>query len=238
MAQVDASASVPEWRTLLSKHFLLRYLEPQELDQLLAYARLQRCAPNEVLFQKGDPGDSLLAIVKGHIKISTLSEEGKEVVLNILGPGELFGEIALIDGKERSADAQAMERGELLVIDGRDFMPFLERRPELATRLLVVLCERIRWVSDLYEDAIFLNLPARLAKHLLRLGQTYGEPTDQGTRIGLKLSQQDLGNLMGTTRESINKQIRAWESREMIDFDRGYITIRSPEELEDLSHAF
>ena len=227
-----------EWRAILSKHFLLRYLEEEELDQLLAFAHQRRCAAGELLFQKGDAGDSLLAIVSGHIKISTLSEDGKEIVLNILGPGELFGEIALIDGKERSADAHAMEASELMVIDGRDFMPFLHDRPELSTRLLVVLCERIRWVSDLYEDAVFLNLPSRLAKHLLRLAGSYGEKTESGTRITLKLSQQDLGNLLGTSRESINKQVRAWQAKGLISVDQGLITLHRPDEIEMLSHAF
>ena len=96
-----------------------------------------------MLFQKGDPGDGLLGILKGRVKISTISAEGKEVVLNILAPGELFGEIALIDGKDRSADATVMENAELVVIDARDFLPFLEERPDLTTRLLVMLCERV-----------------------------------------------------------------------------------------------
>ncbi|MDP6350932.1 MAG: Crp/Fnr family transcriptional regulator [Alphaproteobacteria bacterium] len=238
MAASIGTSPTAQWRAILSKHFLLRYLDAEELDQLLTFARQRRCVAGELLFQKGDAGDSLLAILNGHIKISTLSGDGKEIVLNILGPGELFGEIALIDGKERSADAHTMEPSELLVIDGRDFMPFLNARPELSTRLLVVLCERIRWVSDLYEDAVFLNLPSRLAKHLMRLAASYGETIDSGTRITLKLSQQDLGNLLGTSRESINKQLRAWQATGLISVDRGLITIHRADEIELLSQAF
>lgn len=227
-----------EWRAILSKHFLLRHLAPEELEKLLGFARLRRCTANEVLFQKGDPGHALLAILKGRIRISTISEGGKEVVLNILGPGELFGEIALIDGKERSADATSMDASELLVIDGRDFVPYLQENPELCTRLLVVMCERVRWVSDLYEDVVFLSLPARLSKHLLRLADTYGSDVEDGRQINLKLSQQDLGNLMGTTRESINKQLRAWQADGLISVRQGLITIREPEDLELFSHAY
>ena len=175
--------------------------------------------------------------MSGRIKISTLSESGKEVVLNILGPGEMFGEIALIDGRERTADAGAMAASELLVIQRRDFMPFLERRPDVSARLLVVLCERIRWVSDLYEDAVFLDLPARLSKHLLRLAKTYGEPVPNGVMISLKLSQQELGNLMGTTRESINKQMRKWTEAGIVQVDHGYVVILRPVELEKLAGA-
>jgi CRP-like cAMP-binding protein len=222
-----------DMRAVLARHFLLKHLEESELDQLLKFAKLRRARPGEVLFQKGDPGDGLLGIMTGRIKISTISAEGKEIVLNILGPGELFGEIALIDGKDRSADATVMETAELVVIDARDFMPFLEERPDLTTRLLVMLCERVRWVNDLYEDAVFMHLPARLAKHLIRLGETFGVEADDGSlRISLKLSQQDLGNLMGTTRESVNKQMRGWIDDGVVTVEAGYITIRDRDQLE------
>jgi CRP-like cAMP-binding protein len=219
-------------RAILGRHFLLRHLDGSELDQLLKFAKVRHTRRGEVLFQKGDPGDGLIAILQGRVKISTMSAEGKEVVLNILGTGELFGEIALIDGKDRSADATVMESAELLVIDARDFMPFLEARPDLATRLLVMLCERFRWVNDLYEDAVFMHLPARLAKHLIRLGESFGDESDDGVRIGIKLSQQDLGNLMGTTRESVNKQMRTWIDGGIVSVDQGIITILDQDRLE------
>ncbi len=231
MGPIMTADTKGEWRAVLSKHFLLQHLQPEELDELLTVAFVRRAASGEMLFQKGDPGDSLMAIISGRIKISALSESGKEVVLNILGPGEMFGEIALIDGRERTADASAMAPSELLVIQRRDFMPFLERRPDVSARLLVVLCERIRWVSDLYEDAVFLDLPARLSKQLLRLAKTYGEPVANGTMISLKLSQQELGNLMGTTRESVNKQIGAWREEGLISVDKGFITIHEMDTL-------
>jgi len=232
-----ASDSRARGREILSKHFLLRHLTPPELDQILAFARTRRYGTGEILFQKGDPGDGLLAILGGRIRISALSEDGREVVFNLLGPGDLFGEIALLDGKERTANATAVEPSELLVIGRSDFMPFIQSRPDLCTRLLAVLCERVRWVSDLYEDAVFLNLPARLAKRLLRLAATNGERTAAGTRITIKLSQQELGNYMGTTRESINKHLRAWQNDGIIAIERGHIVIREPETLELITSA-
>tara|TARA_R110000787_G_scaffold16622_74_gene52045 strand:- start:577 stop:1269 length:693 start_codon:yes stop_codon:yes gene_type:complete len=218
---------------ILRSSFLLQHLSEEELSHLLKFARLHRFAAGQMLFQKGDDGDSLMAIVSGHIRISTLSAEGREVVLNILNPGELFGEIALIDGKERTADASAMDDCEVIIIHRRDFMPFLQQRPELCTRLMVVLCERIRWVSALHEDSMFLSLTQRLAKHLLRLAGTYGQPTAEGTMIDLKLSQQELGNILGATRESINKQIRAWEDDGYLKRTSGRIVICNPDALED-----
>jgi CRP-like cAMP-binding protein len=222
-----------DYSDILRNSFLLQHLSEEECAQLLKFARLQRYAAGQTLFQKGDDGDSLLGIISGHIRISTLSAEGREVVLNILNPGELFGEIALIDGKERTADASAMDNCEVLVIHRRDFMPFLQQRPELCTRLMVVLCERIRWVSALHEDAMFLSLTQRLAKHLLRLASTYGEETPEGMMIDLKLSQQELGNILGATRESINKQIRAWEEDGILKRSRGRIVIADADALED-----
>jgi len=218
-------------RSVLERHFLLKHLDQGEFENLLEFAKLRRARAGEVLFQKGDPGDGLLAILKGRIKISTLSAEGREVVLNIMGPGELFGEIALIDGKARTADATVMEDAELVVIDARDFLPFIESRPQIASRLLIMLCDRVRWVNDLYEDAVFRHLPARLAKHLIRLGETFGAEGDEGLTIGIKLSQQDLGNLMGATRESVNKQMRAWVTDGVISVDQGRITIRDRDQL-------
>ena len=232
-----AEGSRAEWRALLGKHFLLQHLDESELDELLAFAHTRRLAANEVVFQKGDPGDNLLGIIHGRVKISTLSAEGREVVLNIMAPGELFGEIAVIDGKARTADAVAMAPSELVVISRRDLMPFLEKRPELATRLLVVLCERIRWVSDQYEDAVFLNLPARLAKHLLRLADRFGVETEDGVRIELKLSQEELGKLMGISRESINKTLRGWESEGLIKARRGILTLVDNETLDMISQS-
>lgn len=222
-----------EHAEILRNSFLLQHLSEDELAQLLKFASLHRYPAGQTLFQKGDDGDSLLGIAAGHIRISTLSAEGREIVLNILNPGEIFGEIALLDGKERTADASALDDCEVIVIHRRDFMPFLQQRPELCTRLMMVLCERIRWVSGLHEDSLFLSLTQRLAKHLLRLAGTYGEETTDGVMIDLKLSQQELGNILGATRESINKQIRAWEEEGILQRARGRIVICDADALED-----
>ncbi len=178
-----------------------------------------------MIFNKGEPGDGLHAIVSGRVRIGTISHDGREVVLNILEAGEIFGEIALIDGRERTAHAIAMTPAEILFLDRGRFLPFLECHPVIGTRLLVVMCDRIRWVSNMVEDAMFLDMRGRLAKKLLGLARDYGEVEDRGTRIALKLSQQDLANLIGVTRESVNKQLRTWQDDGSIVSERGYITI-------------
>ncbi len=218
----------------LSRCYLFKQLELEKLDELLAFSRLQRFAAKDVVFLKGDPGDSLYAIVSGRVGITTTSEGGKEIFLNILGPGEVFGEIALLDGKERTAGARALDPAELLRVDQADFLPFLERNPTLSIRLMRILCERIRWTSDIIEDTIFLDIPHRLAKRLLTLVNQYGKPTREGITIDIKLTQENLGQMLGVTRESVNKGIRALEAQGIIVHEHGSISIRDVALLERL----
>ncbi len=171
----------------------------------------------------------------GRISIGTTSEDGKEVVFNVLGRGEVFGEIARLDGKARTADATAMAECHLLVLDRSDFMPFLESHPEVAARLIAVLCERVRWVSQSYEDSLFMDLPARLAKRLLLLAETHGETAGgTGTRIEFPLSQQELAKMAGVSRESVNKLLRARQSEGLIAHDHSHVTILDASRLKRL----
>ncbi len=231
----DLRFSVGDGREFLAKHDLLGHLTPEELDRLLAPARVERLDEGRVLFRKGDPGDRLYVVLAGRIAIGTTSEDGKEVVFNVLGRGEVFGEIALLDGKARTADAPAMAECHLLVLERKDFMPFLESHPEVAARLIAVLCERVRWVSESYEDALFMDLPARLAKRLLRLAETHGEPAG-GTaiRIEFPLSQQELAKMAGVSREAVNKLLRAWQTQGLIAHDHSHVTILDEARLKRL----
>ena len=220
-------------RDLLAQHFLLAQLAPAELDRLVAMAGERQFKSGQTIFQKGDPGTSMSAVLQGRVKIGAYSEDGKEVILNIVEPGQIFGEIALLDGKERTADATAMGPTTLLVLERREFIPFLERNPKIAVRLIEVLCERVRRTSEMVESVAFLEYSARLAKLLLRLADSYGEATDDGVRINLKISQQDLGNLIASTRESVNRQLNAWAAEGIVELDRGHITISDRDALED-----
>ncbi|HEX9463710.1 MAG TPA: Crp/Fnr family transcriptional regulator [Alphaproteobacteria bacterium] len=219
-------------RQALAGHFLFRHLSEAEVDGLLTRARVQRHKAGAVIFRQGDPGHGLVAVLSGEVKITSPSVSGKEIVLNIINPGEVFGEIALLDGKARSADAVAIAACELLVIDRRDFVPFLEARPALCIRLLAVLCERLRKTSEQVQDLLFLDLRARLAKTLLRLGEAHGQAAPGGREISLKLSQRELGNLVGRSRESVNKQLREWQDAKLIRFQAGRLIIRDVAALE------
>lgn len=214
-------------RKLLQSHVLLGRLPAADLDRLVSYARVVSHKADSTIFLKGSPGTGLMAVISGRVKITAPSPEGKEVILNIINPGEIFGEVALLDGKERTADAVALTDCELLVLERRDFLPFLQSRPELCVQLLAILCERLRRTSEQVEEILFLELPGRFARALLRLAQTHGERIAAGTRITLPLSQREFGELVGISREGINKQLHAWQREGWISLDRGEVVIRN-----------
>ena len=220
---------------LLSGVPLFADLSREELAKLAEMAHTRRLRAREELCHKGDPGSQIYIVVSGRLKATTPSAEGKEMTFSIMGPGEVLGEMALLDGGPRSATVEALEACELLSIDRRDFLPFLERHPRVAIKLLATLAGRVRTTSALVEDTLFLNLPNRLAKKLLELSDRYGRPTGEGIEIELRLSQTELANLVGTTRESVNKQIRAWADEGVVDMRSGRILIRQVGTLEDLA---
>ena len=211
---------------LLSSPFF-RSMRPEELDAIVAFATERRYARGETVISKGDPGSSMMAILAGRIRIGNVSQDGKEVTLNVIGPGEIFGEIALLDGKPRSADGVALEATTVMVVERRDFMPFLLRHEGLVERLLVVLCDRLRRTSIALEEIALFDLQARLARLLMKLSQDYGRPLPGGgVRIDLKLSQRDLATLVASSRETVNKQLRGWREQGVVEQSAGYLVVK------------
>jgi len=215
-----------ENRLGLADHEFLGLLTPEERADLLSQARVKRFPGGRLLFQKGDPGDKLFIIASGLVSIGVVTEEGKHLVFNVLGRGEVFGEIALLDGGLRTADATAMSDCELLVVERSDVIPFLERHPETTARVISMLCKRVRWISQNLEDALGSDVPRRLARKLVTLSNVHGIPSeDGGIDIQLKLPQQDLANMIGVSRESVNKHLKAWTDLGWISVRRGHVTI-------------
>ncbi len=229
----DRTFTAADGRRYLVEHDLLGHLEPEELEALLACARVERFGEGGVLFREGDPGDKLFAVLAGRIMIGRRLERGKVDVLNVLGQGRIFGEIALLDGGARAADAVAITEAHLLVIERGGFIAFLKSHRDAAPRLITALCQRVRRISkpEWYEAARIRSLAVRLARKLLLLASVYGEPGQGGVRIDLKLSQEDLGRMTGVSRESINKQLRNWQHDGLIATDAGTIVIRDPDQL-------
>lgn len=219
-------------KRILSDHFLLKHLSSVELDRLSRLAFTRPYKTNEPVFLKGDDGTAMMAILKGRVRVCSYSADGREVVLNIMTAGQVFGEIAMIDGGPRTADVFAMEPTELLVLSRRDFLPFLERNPSVAVKLLEVMCQRLRWTSSQVEDFFFLDLKSRLAKRLLQLAAIGRRHADPSSGIDVQVSQQLLANMIGTSREAVNKQLRIWEGAGLIELKRGSITILDSAALE------
>lgn len=224
-------------RELLARLPLLAGLAPREIEALAAVTRSQGVAARAEIFHKGDAGTQVYAVVAGTLKVVTTSEEGDDVVLNLLGPGAVIGEVAVLCNAPRSASVVALTDCELLAIERRDLLAFLRSHPDASLALMSVLADRLRKLSELVEDTLFLNLPVRLAKKLVALGRSHGQQTPEGLRIDLKLSQGEWGDLVGATRESINKQLRAWSDAGLVRLDQGYLVIRRPERLAALADA-
>jgi cAMP-binding proteins - catabolite gene activator and regulatory subunit of cAMP-dependent protein kinases len=228
-------ATAIDKRALLARHFLFSQLKPAELDRILALAVERRFSNGQIIFQKGQEGSSLMMVLRGRVKISICSEDGKEIILNTIEAGNVFGEIALIDGRERSADATAIGACTLLIIRRADFIAFLKENPDIAVQLLTVLCQKVRDTSDIVETVGLLPIPARLARLLFKMAENNGLETPHGMRFKCKLSQREIGNLIGATRESVNKQLRAWQEEGLIKVEQSYITLLQEDELQDIA---
>ncbi len=199
---------------------------PDEALADLARASLLQVVPaKSSVFAKGDPGDRLFVVVSGKVRISTTGPDMQQLTLNILGPGTLFGEVALLDHGARTADADTIGASELLSLRRADIEQVLLRHPDVSMRMLATLCDRVRWISARYEDSVFLELPARLAKRLLILDDMFGTERDGKRVINLKMSQRDLSNAMHVTRESINRTLRRWQDDGLLTFEDGVITV-------------
>jgi CRP/FNR family cyclic AMP-dependent transcriptional regulator len=209
---------------------LFGQLGTDNLSRLASYAHTKSVSAGTRIFEKGDPGTSLFAVLRGTVRISNQSADGKDAVLNMISAGGIFGEIALLDGQPRTADAFAVSECELMQIDRRDFVPLVKANPEIALKLIEILCGRIRHTSEQVEDMTFLDLPGRLAKTLLWL------TAQQGSSPAGKVSitQREIGQIIGMSRESTNKQLREWEDRKWVRLERGGVVVLDPGPLTEI----
>jgi CRP-like cAMP-binding protein len=219
---------------LLRDHPVFGVLEALQLERLLTFARRRKVAAGTTLFVKGDPGTALFAVCDGTVKITVPSIDGREAMFNLLHAGEIFGEIALLDGQPRTADAVTLTDCELMVIERRDFLSFVHSEPNVALKLIELLCKRLRVASEHYEEVVFLPLPARLARILMRLSEQ--GKSQPASRPHVKITQRELSQMLGSTRESVNKQLRLWAKRKLITLERGGIVVQAPDELTSISN--
>jgi CRP/FNR family transcriptional regulator, cyclic AMP receptor protein len=222
----------PAHRAALLASDLFRAMSGPEIEAVLARAAVRHVSRGETVLHRGDPSTGLIVILQGRLRISLVSPEGGEMALGVLGPGEILGEISLLDGRERSADVFTMEPCALLVVERTHILDLLRRDADLCLRLMAVLCKRLRQANETLEDIALLDMPARIARVLQRLAREFGAPTKEGIRIGAKLSQKDIAMLVGASREKVNRELRALEDRGTIGKQDGHLVILRPQDLD------
>ena len=220
---------------LLGKCQLFNGIDAKALNDLAARAYRQRFAAGEQIFHIGTPGQSLMAVCSGTVRITFPSNKGKEIILSDLTNGEVFGEMSLLDGNERSADAVAFNNIEIILLERRDMVPVLESNPQVCLKLLNVLCGRLRRANELMADIAFYDLPMRLAKTMMRLATGSGHASGAGMKTKLSCSQLELANMIGASRENVNRCLNDWQRRGIVNLEDGWIYLVAPEALEKLA---
>jgi CRP-like cAMP-binding protein len=203
-------------------------LDDAYLAGLASRLRSRHCARGQIIFAVGDPGTSLCIVESGKVDAVASSPDGKELVLNSFGPGDVFGELALLTGEPRSADAVAREPSHLLLLPRDDFLAFLEEHPRAAIALLTIVSRKLQHTTEQVQDVTFFDVPARLARVLLELAEA--APKGDGS-AAFRVTQIDLAARIGATRESVNKWLRHFSDQELIAHGRGHVTILRPRAL-------
>lgn len=228
---------------LLEKHLrflgelpLFAGLSSEQLEKVASLTRVRSCQAREVVVTQGEQAEEFFAIFRGTLKVVSSGPDGRDTVLGIMARGEVFGEVGLFDRGIRSATCMAIEPSELLVIERAPFLELLEQSPGIAVNLLQVLAARLRRLSQRSEDAAFLDVPSRLARSILSLAARFGERRERGgILIGLKLSQQELGDLVGATRESVNKHLNEWTRQGLSMLEAGRLIVLDEDGLRRLA---
>ena len=213
-------------RKLLRGSFIFRDVDEAAVDRLASVAQQRTLERGQLLFSQGDEGNALYAVATGLVRIWIGGAGGKELTLAMMEPGDVFGEIALLDGLSRTTSATAAADCTLLALNRAPFLEVLRGDGHLAQHLIELLCERMRHNTETIGDFAFLDLRGRLARKLHELAIAHGEQTKTGLLIGLRLSQSELAQMLGVTREAVNKQLHAWADRQGLSVDRGKVVVR------------
>ena len=206
-------------------------LADEDIRALMTIARKRTFRSGEIIFHRDDPGQVLYVIKEGKVKIYLISPDGQEISLVVFGKGECFGEFAILDDLPRSANAIALEKVECYTLQRSDFHNAIMKNPKIAIQILEVLTKRLRTTNQMVEDLIFLDVYGRVAKKLLELAETHGTQVEDGVRIDMRLTQQDLASMVGASRESVNKVLGYFTDKKFISTDKHKITLHRTSDL-------
>jgi CRP/FNR family transcriptional regulator, cyclic AMP receptor protein len=228
--------SLKEARHLLGNCHLFSGLNADERAAIADRARIRSYNAGETVFAIGSPGNQMMALLSGAIRISVPSADGKELLLTIIQPGEVFGELAVLDGKERSADAVAETACTLAILDRNDIFSFFERNPSAWPKLVEILCDRLRRTDQAFAEVALMQLSVRLAKAMLRILNSQIDSTVTKT-TKIQFSQRELANMVGGARESVNRCLGKWQRNGVIRIVEGSITVNDRTALEKIADA-
>ncbi len=211
-------------------------LPDDALDALVRRGHIKKYAKGDVVCRRNEPGDSLMLVLAGRLKITNVNADGREVVLNFLGAGDINGEIAVLDGRERTANAIAIEDTEAFVVYSRDLLPIITAHPQVMLEIAQILCEKLRAASAIIEDNT-LEMRARVAKGLLRLAQQLGRTSKDGIRLDLGVSQTELGNYLSLSRANVSRQLGQLKDAKVLRIQGAQIVIVDEKGLSEIAEA-
>jgi CRP-like cAMP-binding protein len=214
---------------------LFATLEPEARQLIARLIRVRRYASRQAVVWEGEPGGALFVTLSGYLKVVTTGAEGREVLLNVMGPGEVIGELSVLDGQPRSASVIALEPCQLATIERAPLLDVMRSSPNLAICMVEVLAQRLRNLTKRCETISSMDIPSRLADVLVSLAEKHGERAGREVRILVRLSQQDLGSMVGATRESVNKQLRSWTHSGVLKQEAGRVIITNFDALRSMT---
>ncbi|OFL66292.1 MULTISPECIES: Crp/Fnr family transcriptional regulator [unclassified Brevibacterium] len=211
-------------------------LDDEATNALVKYMKPRSLRRTAVLFHEGDSGDELYIVSSGKLKVGRESEDGRESLLSVVGPGEIIGELALFDPGPRSSTVTAVSQTELLSLKHDDLIAWLEDRPQAAMNLLRALAQRLRRTNETVGDLVFSDVPGRVAKALLDLNRRFGRPAPDGSLVQHDLTQEELAQLVGASRETVNKALADFAQRGWIRLEARAVVILDMDRLHNRAH--
>lgn len=233
ISRLRAQQTLDERIALLVQAPLFSVLPKGELETLAAQFHDVRYRKGEIIFREGEPAARLFLIDEGQVKLTIASPGGNELLIALLGRGEIFGELSIIERGPRAMDATAMAATRVFALSADNFWTTLEEHPPLARRLLELMARRLRRADQTTQDLVFFDSPTRLARKLLQLAEEHGEMTgpDRKVRLAVKMTQVELAQMIGVTRGCANRLIASFTGRGWIDWNGGYPVLLCPEAL-------
>ena len=220
--------------TTLRRVPLFRDFEDTELDQIAGTIANRRFGKHQFIVREAEPGDTFYIIVSGSVSVSRIAPDGRETILSILKEGDFFGEMSMFDSSLRSASIKTLTDVEVGVINQSDFLALLDRNPKIGRLLVIELSERLRAANALIAATTSQDIRARLASLLLNLAENFGETATNGVRISLRLTNQEMANMIGTTRETVNRTLNRFWDDQLVDMRTSHVVVVNQEKLRAL----